>query len=530
MFWERKWWISFFVFSVVVAGGLIAGEPSALVKRGEALAKLHCASCHDYTPPELLPQRSWDFLLTYMGLRLGIDETSRFDSASATEQQVLQSRHEMLRQSGLWPNQPALLAADWAALRAFYLNRAPHRLTPDAPREHLPRDLPLFAEKPHGHHPSGALTSLVRILPDRGQVLIGDSRRGVLSLHDPQLNPIVEYDARNASWVDAEFDEAGVYLLSIGDLAGDFVGQKLGRILRAENEGEVFVPRGEALGGLYRPADMARGDLDSDGQDEMVVAEFGLETGRVTIRDIERNAGTLSAEPVEVLHVGPGAVKVAIHDFNADGRNDVAVVISDAREKLVVYENEGNLRFSPREVLTAHPAFGYVGFELVDFDQDGRMDIITVNGDNVDSDPYNTVKPYHGVRLYQNVGGMEFKEEYFFSFPGAYGVEVADFDADGDMDLVAIAFNPDFNALFPEGFVYLEQTSPMEFVARTHPAASAGRWLTMDAGDFDNDGDVDLVLGGGYVPAGLLPDNPRMWQTQSQIGRALLVLENQTVR
>jgi hypothetical protein len=46
---------------------------------------------------------------------------------------------------------------------------------------------------------------------------------------------------------------------------------------------------------------------------------------------------------------------------------------------------------------------------------------MTVNGDNVDSDPYNTLRNYHGVRVFLNEGGLRFRQAYFYPMYGALG-------------------------------------------------------------------------------------------------------------
>ena len=44
--------------------------------------------------------------------------------------------------------------------------------------------------------------------------------------------------------------------------------------------------------------------------------------------------------------------------------------------------SKGN--FEEKVIIQKHPAFGFVRFYLADFNNDGRMDIVTTNGDNGD--------------------------------------------------------------------------------------------------------------------------------------------------
>ncbi|MBT32519.1 MAG: hypothetical protein CMO01_22885, partial [Thalassobius sp.] len=132
--------------------------------------------------------------------------------------------------------------------------------------------------------------------------------------------------------------------------------------------------------------------------------------------------------------------------------------------------------------------------------------------------------PYHGIRIFLNQGDLTFEEQQFIPLHGATKVLVADYDQDGDMDMAAIAFFPDFDNNPEQGFAYFENKGNLNFEAKYYTEATNGRWLTMDKGDFDNDGDIDLVLGSFIHSQPAAPDTlTKLWTKE---GKQILFLEN----
>src|SRR5204863_4559545 len=139
-------------------------------------------------------------------------------------------------------------------------------------------------------------------------------------------------------------------------------------------------------------------------------------------------------------------------------------------------------------------------FELDDFNNDGYKDILYTCGDNADYS-HTALKNYHGVYIFINDGKDNFTQQYFFPIHGCYKAIAKDFDNDGDLDIAAISFFPDEKNQPQEAFVYLENKgnsyfgNHFQFEPYSIKEFNAGKWLTMDAGDIDGDGDEDIVLG-----------------------------------
>ncbi len=497
---------------------------SPLTSRGKELAALHCSACHELPAPNELTRESWEFCLTYMGYFLGIDDGA--PEFGDQEQAILSARKDFITTAGLMPSAPVLSSDEWETLRTFYLSNSPTEPLPQTPRPAIQGETHLFRAQHTRYDRPQALTSMVLIDEERQQMLLHDGLTENLTILDRDGDLIAQHPAPGVVLVEGEFKGKELLLLSIGDLFASRIGEGFGELQRARVVGGLFYGLEVLIAGLHRPSDFVSHDLNSDGQLDALISNFGDYTGNLSLYLGNPDGSSYDKTPIKLLEQ-PGIVQTQVHDFTGDGRPDIAVLAGHAREGLSILVNQGDAIFESHAITTQSATFGYTGLELRDFNQDGQMDIITLNGDNGDSDPYNTLKPDHGIRIYLNRGNLEFELAYYYPMHGVFGAEIEDFDGDGDLDMAAIAFHPDFDTSPVENFVYLEQTTPLDFSPYNHAATAAGRWMTIDSGDLDGDGDKDLVLGAGYSPVGLRFKHPELWKKMMLEGPALLVLENQ---
>jgi hypothetical protein len=194
---------------------------------------------------------------------------------------------------------------------------------------------------------------------------------------------------------------------------------------------------------------------------------------------------------------------LAVGDINGDGLEDFIVGGAYNHSAFLFFQSQDGT--FTKKALTNNQEEKEaedLGILLFDYDNDHDLDLYIASGSN----EYFEGSPYYQDRLYNNDGKGNFTltEGVLPAFTvSTSSVKAADYDQDGDLDLfVGGRLTPLKYPLPPDSYLLINEGG--KFVDKTNTLAPALRKLGMvtDAlwTDFDNDMDADLVVVGEFMP------------------------------
>ncbi|HEX5154241.1 MAG TPA: VCBS repeat-containing protein [Parafilimonas sp.] len=240
-----------------------------------------------------------------------------------------------------------------------------------------------------------------------------------------------------------------------------------------------FYPTGQS------PAEVKAGDLDNDGDSDLVVAQQNFSNGFVVL--INQGKG-LYAAPVK-YNSAKAALNIVIADLNNDGKKDVALTNSGKNfdgKSISVYFNTGKGKFGVpvNYNVGAYPT----GISAADLDNDGDNDLAVAN---------NLADSNHSVSVLINKGNGTFNAAVNFNAGNkALRIESAKINNDNLPDLIVGNNTQNITILFNGGNNNFSSKQILN-VIYTFPVEDAS--ATVKSADFDNDGDNDIIFSSAYT-------------------------------
>jgi hypothetical protein len=102
------------------------------------------------------------------------------------------------------------------------------------------------------------------------------------------------------------------------------------------------------------------------------------------------------------------------------------------------------------------------------------------------------------VQWLENRGDLKFELHRMIDQQGATSPEAVDIDNDGDLDVLLVNANNDWDNSEAPSLLWLENDGKMQFTMRPI-ATSPTHLLTLAVGDLDGDGKPDAVTGGMHI-------------------------------
>lgn len=351
-------------------------------EEGFNLALKHCKACHKFPEPALLDKKTWlYFVLPKMGALSGFrhfEGESYFEDESMNREMTL---------------------TEWNRIVAYYVRLAPEKLTGADTKIKIKMGLDSFHVRMVSFKLNTPATTFVGIFPHQHERLVFAD--GISKYFYSLSHGKVKDSFLLGTGISQVFsDEKNYHGLAMGVMHPS--DERSGRLVKYEKSSKKTTL---ILDSLQRPVYAEFADLNHDSLADIIVCEFGNNTGQLSWYE---NQGR-NRFARHVLRGNPGAVRTVAGDFNKDGKTDIMALMAQGDEGMFIYYNGGNGIFREERILEFSPSHGSNYFELSDMNNDGHQDIIATNGDNGDYPPI--LKDYHGIRIYLNNGSNQFHEK-----------------------------------------------------------------------------------------------------------------------
>lgn len=234
------------------------------------------------------------------------------------------------------------------------------------------------------------------------------------------------------------------------------------------------------------------GDLNNNGLDDLVT--LGAK-GHETTLQIQQQDGSFIEQPLPQAkrHLIHEDVHSVIFDANGDSKNDL-LILSGGNEftkgaplqPRLYIQQENGLRF--RESIFHNIPINAITASAIDLDNDGDLDL-SISANTVPREFGQTPNQH----LFENDGNGQFKD--ISSTYGAalqhmgnvYDLKWIDIDGNGYKDAVAVGHWMPITIFLNDGNSFTKQENNL--------VQAKGWWNTVEVADFDKDGDLDIISG-----------------------------------
>jgi hypothetical protein len=239
------------------------------------------------------------------------------------------------------------------------------------------------------------------------------------------------------------------------------------------------------------------GDYDNDGDLDLIYSG-ATDSGRVT--QLYRNDGSDTFTLVNAGLIAAEQSTVKFVDFDTDGDLDIFVAgATGSVSPAIFYRNDGTDSFTNAGALGV-TAFSKGSVDFADYDHDGDLDLLASGTNNGGATGSFT-------RIYRNEGGTF--ADISAGMIGTYRGEArwADLDGDGDLDVITTGRT---NLSYATRFlVYENNAGSFAEAVNTNIGDYDAR---LAVGDYDNDGDLDILVSYDF------PSETRLLENQGNFG------------